>query len=144
MQLTHFTDLGIRVLMYLTESRSEPVKISEIAEQFKAPRNHLIKVVNKLAKLEWVLTTRGRNGGLQLAISPSSIKLGTIIRELEGCSQLIDCEGTDCRLRKGCQVKLFLDRGLNAFYEEMDRYTLADTVAGETGVQIINMHASFH
>ena len=48
MQLTHFTDLGIRVLMYLTESRSEPVKISEIAEQFKAPRNHLIKVVNKL------------------------------------------------------------------------------------------------
>ena len=92
MKLTSFTDLGIRVLMYLTQSKSELIKISEIAEQFQVPRNHLIKVVNKLAKLEWVLTTRGRNGGLQLAIAPSTITLAAIIKALEGCEQLINCD----------------------------------------------------
>jgi Rrf2 family nitric oxide-sensitive transcriptional repressor len=143
MQLTHFTDLGIRVLMYLTHSRSEPIKISEIAEQFQAPRNHLIKVVNKLAKLEWILTTRGRNGGLQLAIAPESITLATIIKKLESCHQLIDCESAHCNLRVGCQVKKFLDIGLKAFYEEMDRYTLADAVTGSTGKQIIKMHINY-
>jgi Rrf2 family nitric oxide-sensitive transcriptional repressor len=143
MQLTHFTDLGIRVLMYLTHSRPEPIKISEIVEQFQVPRNHLIKVVNKLAKLEWVLTTRGRNGGLQLAIAPTSLTLGTIIRQLEGCSQLIDCEKAKCKLSVGCQVKSFLDNGLKAFYEEMNRYTLADTVKGQTGSNIIKMHMSY-
>ncbi len=37
MQLTHFTDLGLRVLMYLThQKRDTPATISEIAEQFAA------------------------------------------------------------------------------------------------------------
>jgi Rrf2 family nitric oxide-sensitive transcriptional repressor len=143
MKLTSFTDLGIRVLMYLTQSKSELIKISEIAEQFQVPRNHLIKIVNKLAKLEWVLTTRGRNGGLQLAIAPSTITLATIIKALEGCEQLINCDESGCRLKIGCQVKQFLDKGLNAFYEEMDRYTLADTVAGVTGEQIIHMQLTY-
>ncbi|WP_286262181.1 RrF2 family transcriptional regulator [Thalassotalea atypica] len=143
MQLTHFTDLGIRVLMYLTYSRSEPVKISEIAEQFKVPRNHLIKVVNKLANLEWILTTRGRNGGLQLAVPPESITLATIIKALEECNQLIDCENALCRLRMGCQVKQYLDFGLKAFYDEMERYTLADSVTGQTGNKIIEMHVKY-
>ncbi len=143
MQLTKFTDLGLRVLMYLTQSRTELVKISEIAEQFQVPRNHLIKVVNKLAKLGWVMTTRGRTGGLQLAVAPDALTLKAIIVELEECNQLIDCEGAACQLRVGCQVKRILDIGLQAFYREMDRYTLADAVAGTTGSQLVAMHQSY-
>ena len=52
MQLTRFTDLGLRVLMYLTHrDREQSVTIAEIASQFSVPHNHLIKVVNRLGKL---------------------------------------------------------------------------------------------
>jgi Rrf2 family nitric oxide-sensitive transcriptional repressor len=47
MQLNRFTDLGLRVLMYLTHrDREQPVTISEIAERFEVSRNHLVKVVH--------------------------------------------------------------------------------------------------
>lgn len=58
MHITHFTDLGLRVLMYLAiGQRNEPVTISEIAEQFHVSRNHLVKVVHRLGQLQWVATT---------------------------------------------------------------------------------------
>ncbi len=140
MQLTQFTDLGIRVLLYLTQSRDEPIKIVEIAEQFQVPRNHLIKVVNRLAKLGWVQTTRGPKGGMRLGVKPESLTMADIIMELEGSRELIDCSKYHCQLRTGCQVKHILDVGLKAFYDSMRQYTLADAVAGQTGEQLIRMH----
>ena len=61
MQLTRFTDLSLRVLMYL--ARSDPQRTpggdgAEIASQFEVPHNHLIKVVNKLGKLGWIARAR--------------------------------------------------------------------------------------
>ena len=48
MQLTRFTDFGLRVLMYLTQCRDRPaaVTIPEIAARFDVSRNHLVKVVH--------------------------------------------------------------------------------------------------
>jgi len=141
MQLTHFTDLGLRVLMYLAHGdRPEPIKIIEIAEQFDVPRNHLIKVANKLGHLGWVETLRGRNGGLRLSITPANLSIGKVLRELEGCTQLIDCEASVCALRNGCRLKGILDLGLDVFYREMNKYTLADIVAEPTGGKIVEMH----
>ncbi|MBI1772584.1 MAG: Rrf2 family transcriptional regulator, partial [Burkholderiales bacterium] len=85
MQLTHFTDLGLRVLMYLShKDRQEPVTISEIATKFAISRNHLVKVVHFLAQKNWITTTRGKGGGMALAQDVKAYRLGSIIRELEG------------------------------------------------------------
>ena len=141
MQLTHFTDLGLRILMYLTHSdRPEPIRIIEIAEQFDVPRNHLIKVANKLNHLGWVQSTRGRNGGLRLSVEPASLSIGTVIRGLEGCKPLIDCEASVCILRSNCELKNVLALGLKAFYQEIDKFTLIDIVGEPTSSQIIAMH----
>ncbi|MGE8640842.1 MAG: RrF2 family transcriptional regulator, partial [Achromobacter sp.] len=69
MQLTRFTDFGLRVLMYLTQCRDRPaaVTIPEIAGRFDVSRNHLVKVVHFMAQREWVSTSRGKGGGLSLA-----------------------------------------------------------------------------
>ena len=69
MQLTKYTDFGLRVLMYLTQSdgRSTPVTVPEIAERFEVSRNHLVKVVHFLSQQGWIATTRGKGGGLRLA-----------------------------------------------------------------------------
>jgi len=127
--------------MYLTyRDRDDAVKIVEIAEQFEVPRNHLIKVANKLGKLGWVDATRGRNGGLRLAIAPSKLKIGEILKQVEGCTELIDCSKPACSLRGGCKLKGALDHGLSIFYDVMNNYTLEDIVGSPTGEKIAQMN----
>lgn len=144
MQLTKFTDLSFRVLMYLTHhDRLTPVTINEIAEQFSVPRNHLIKVVTRLNKLGWVFATRGRNGGLRLGVLSHQLKLGDILQELENTSSLIDCAKPPCVLKGQCHLKEILDNGLNVFYAHMNRFTLADIVNQKTQSAVIHLHERY-
>jgi len=146
MRLTRFSDIGLRVLIYLERAgeRPHPVTVAEIGKQFDIPLNHLVKVVGQLAKLGWVQATRGRNGGLRLAADPATLTIGQVLRKLEGeDDELVDCEGTDCALKLDCQLRGMLRAGMRAFYEAMDRYTLAHATAGTTGEQVVRMHRMF-
>lgn len=144
MQLTRFSDLGLRVLMYLAHlDRAEPVTIAEIATQFQVPTNHLTKVVNKLGHLGWVTTLRGRHGGLRLAQAPSQIRVGTVVQQMEGHEALVDCAGLDCVLAGRCLLQAALNAALRAFYDELNRHTLADVCGKRTGEAIIQLHRQF-
>jgi Rrf2 family nitric oxide-sensitive transcriptional repressor len=146
MRLTRFSDIGLRVLIYLERAgeRPHPVTVAEIGKQFDIPLNHLVKVVGQLAKLGWVQATRGRNGGLRLAADPATLTMGQVLRMLEGeDDELVDCDGTDCALKMDCQLRGMLRAGMRAFYEAMDRYTLAHATAGGTGEQVVRMHRMF-
>lgn len=139
MQLTQFTDLGLRVLLYLShQQREQAVTISEIADVFEISRNHLVKVVHFMAQQGWLITTRGKGGGLALAHPLNWYRLGSIIKSLEELHELIDCNAYPCGLRGRCQLKGILDEALAAMFKVLDRYTLADAVA-EPSQQVIVM-----
>ena len=144
MQLTRFTDLGLRVLMYLTQpARTDPVTNAEIAAQFHVPHNHVIKVVNKLGKLGWVTTRRGRGGGIVLGVAADALRIGDVLRGLEQAEQLINCAEPPCVLRGGCRLKHALDVGLTSFYDAMNRYTLAEVSGQRTGVKLAALHRNY-
>lgn len=142
MHLTRFSDIGLRVLMYLSRAKLEsaPVTVAEIAMQFELSNNHLVKVVGHLARTGWIQTMRGRQGGLRLAADPASLKIGMVLRELEGDVELVDCDAMACCLKQNCVLRHALEAGLRAFYTAMDGYTLADISGGSTGEQIVRMH----
>lgn len=144
MRLTRFSDIGLRVLMYLArESRSPSITVAEVATQFDIPHNHLVKVVGAMAKFGWIDAVRGRNGGIRLAAGPGEIRIGVVLRALEGDQEAVDCEGIGCRLAGDCALRDALRRGIEAFYKSMDDYTLADIVGGNTGEHIVAMHRIF-
>lgn len=144
MKLTRFSDIGLRVLMYLAkETRTPPVTVSEVAQQFDVPHNHLVKVVGAMAKMGWIDAVRGRNGGIRLAIDADALRIGGVLRLLEGDTEAIDCEGIGCRLSGDCRLRNVLRLGIEAFYNAMDEYTLADIVSGNTGEHIVMMHRTF-
>lgn len=145
MRVTRFSDIGLRVLIYLAgaDKHRAPATVAEISKQFDIPANHLVKVVGQMARVGWIQTLRGRNGGLLLQTDPKSLRLGTVLRELEGDAELVDCEGQQCRLSKDCGLRGALAAGLRAFYDAMDGYTLADVSGGAIGEQIITMHRDF-
>ena len=145
MRLTRFSDFGLRVLIYLARAGAtrSPVTVAEIGAQFEIPVNHLVKVVGHLARAGLVTATRGRNGGLRLAADPATLKIGAVLRELEGDAELVDCVGTACRLSDDCQLRGALMVGMRAFYDALDCYTLAQITQGGTGEQIVRMHRAF-
>jgi len=144
MQITKFTDLGLRVLMYLShEVDGSVVTIQEIAQQFNVPKNHLVKVVTRLNKLNWISTTRGRTGGLKLGANANQLKLGNILKELENKTTLINCNEPPCALTGRCNLKEILDHGLKNFYEEMNKYTLQSIVDKKTQLAVIELHQRY-
>lgn len=128
MQLTRHTDYSLRILLYLG-SINTPVTISHIASSFGISKNHLVKVAHRLGKLGFITTTRGRTGGLALALPPDEISLGQVVRAMEPGFVIVECFDTQsntCAISDVCRLKNVLSEANKAFLEALDNYTLAD------------------
>ena len=127
MQLKRFTDIGLRVLLYLSmRPRDESVSISLLAERLNWNKALVVKVSHYLVQQGWVASVRGRAGGLTLALPPEHFRLGQTVRALEGTDPLINCAEPACPLHARCGLVGLLDEASEAFYAYLDRYTLAD------------------
>lgn len=141
MQLTRFTDLGLRVLMYLCDvDAAQATTIAEVSERFDVAHHHLTKVAQFMGQQGWLVNVRGKRGGMRLARPAADYRLGELVRTLERRNELINCEQPPCILRGSCALKGLLNQGEQAFYAELDRYTLRDTLAGRTGEAIVTLH----
>jgi Rrf2 family nitric oxide-sensitive transcriptional repressor len=144
MQLTRFTDFSLRTLIYLaiqpTDSR---VSLQEICDHFNMPRNHLIRISQKLSQLGYVATRRGQKGGLSLARDAGDINLGRVVREMENHLDPIPCAEIDCPISNRCQLQGILERARDAFLAELDRYSLADLAkSGAYIIELLNIPRS--
>lgn len=130
MRLTVFTDYSLRVLLVLASRSDALVTIREVASAFEISDAHLTKVTHTLGKTGWVETVRGRSGGMRLAIDPRQLRLGRVVRQLESDFALVECLGPDnhCVLTGGCGLADAIVLAAEAFFRELDRFTLADLV----------------
>ena len=132
MQLNRFTDWGIRVLMYLGSIEGPSVTIARLAEDLQVSKNHLVKVVHFMAQQQWLLTSRGKSGGIALAKRPEDYAIGDVVRVLEQNSvngeRLINCQQPPCVLLPACGLPFILQQALEQFYQFLNQYNLADVV----------------
>ncbi len=131
MQLTQYTDYSLRVLIYLANKTEGLATVSEIADYHGISRNHLVKVIHNLATKGFILTTRGRNGGMVLSRPPSKIILGDVIRNTEPNFDIAECfNNADncCVITPNCGLKSIFREAQMGFINAMDKYTLSDAV----------------
>ena len=128
MQLTHYTDYGLRVLIFLSiQDSARRVTITDIAQRFSIPRNHLVKVVHQLGKLNFIHTSRGKNGGIKLGMDATDIRIGDVVRKMESRLDVVDCDSpSPCPIRPECELKSILQQAGEAFLSVLDQYTIAD------------------
>ena len=129
MRLSEYTDYSLRVLMYCAANPERLVTIAELAEQHQVSRNHLMKVVNDLARQGLLATTRGRGGGLRLLPKPADIRVGDVVRRSETDFRLVECfdgASNTCSLTPDCRLKGVFGSALAAYLQVLDSTTLAD------------------
>lgn len=131
MQLTLYTDYSLRVLIYLGTRPNYQATITEIAQSYKISRNHLVKVVHNLGAIGYITTSRGRGGGMMLALPPEQINIGAVVRKTEPNFNLVECfeeQSNTCPISPSCALIKALRVARNAFLEVLDQYTLAAVV----------------
>ena len=131
MRLTQYTDYSLRVLIYLAYKPDRMATITELADFYKISRNHLVKVVHNLGLQGYIVTTRGKNGGLKLAHPANEIVIGDVVRKMEPDFELLECfnETTDhCVITRSCMLKSVLFSARDNFLAQLDQYTVADAI----------------
>ena len=129
MRLTDYTDYTLRVLMFCALNPERSITIAELAESHAVSKNHLMKIVNDLARQGLLQTTRGRGGGLRLLKRAADINIGDVVRHTETDFRLVECFDVShnaCTLTAHCQLKHVFKTALQSYLAELDKVTLAD------------------
>ncbi|AMK23043.1 Rrf2 family transcriptional regulator [Sphingomonas histidinilytica] len=132
MKLTLFTDYSMRVLLYLAARPDRLCSIAEVARAYGISQNHLMKVVNELARSGYIKSERGRFGGIRLGKAPEEINIGALVRHTEDGFDLVDCGS--CVIARACGLTGVLKEALAAFLGVLDGYTLSDLMTNRQDI----------
>lgn len=129
MQLTRYTDYGLRILIYLALlPKGERASIDEISGVYGISRNNVNKIVHQLGKTKVIQTKRGKGGGFLLGLPPEEINVGEMVVLMENTLQVVDCTTQACRILPACKLKGALNLATIAFVDTLKGYTLADLI----------------
>jgi len=129
MRLMSFTDYGLRMLMRMASEPGRVFSTAELSGEFGLPRNHLIKIIQRLSRGGLVETRRGSGGGAVMARDPDTIRIGDVVRLLEEGQAMVQCFSAGnglCTIESCCRLKVRLRSAETAFLNELNRSTLAD------------------
>lgn len=145
MRLTVMSDYAMRLLMYVAQHPARLCTISEVARAYAISEAHLMKITHQLALAGWLETVRGKGGGMRLATPPDQINLGAVVRGIEPDFAIVEClsGNTACQLNNSCQLTGIMNGALQSFMSHLNRYTLADLLAQDTGSETTQT-VSFH
>ncbi|WP_136439649.1 RrF2 family transcriptional regulator [Pacificoceanicola onchidii] len=138
MRLTTRTNLAARILMACAINPDRLLRTAEIADLCNCSTNHTAHVVQRLNAAGFLWTTRGRTGGIRLALPVNQISIGDVFRLFEAdipFAECFDAETNTCPLSATCRLRNYITRALEAFYHELDMVTLDDLVRGNCGLQ---------
>lgn len=143
MQITRYTDYSLRVLIYLAINNQRLSTINEIAQSYDISKNHLMKIVQQLNIEEYIVAIRGKNGGIKLNKTPSDINIGTLVRNIEDKTKLIECfgAGNQCVITPSCQLKQIFAKAQQSFYKTLDAYTLQDLLGDKNPENLLDLLA---
>ena len=132
---------GLKALAHLaTLDPGQMAQAVEIAEANSIPKKFLDAILGELRNAGIVHSRKGPGGGYRLARAPAEIKIGRVIRVIDGPLAPIACASRtayqpcrDCRDIKACTVRLTMTKVRDAMSDVLDRMTVADMVAISEG-----------
>lgn len=131
MKLTTRGQYASRAMLDLAEHYGDgAVAIEEIARRQEVPRKYLERLLLDLKAAGLVQSIRGRQGGYRLALPPSEITIGAVVRAMEGPIAPIACvdedapKPCDCPRADTCGLRMVWAEVRDAIAGVLDNATL--------------------
>ena len=140
MRLTRQTNYAVRILMYCAANDGNLSRVPDIAEAYGLSEAYLFKILKPMMDVKIIESVRGRNGGIRLAKDAADITLFDVVRVTEENFALAECfddENSDCPLIDSCGFNSALREALNAFFEVLGKYTIADMVDARPNINFL-------
>lgn len=132
--LTNKGKYGLKAMVHLAGlEEGRLAQVPDIASSCNISKKFLDQILAELRHAGLVFSRKGKTGGYALAKSPTDIKVGHIIRVLDGPLAPIACASVtayrpceDCEDERQCSVRLTMQRARDALSNVLDNQTLAD------------------
>lgn len=138
MKLSKRGEYALRILIRLgisAELGHPLVSIGELAEAERIPQNFLEHILLQLRNAGYLQSKRGVNGGYALARPADRIRLGEVIRLLDGTLAPVSCVSRmhyapcTCPDEDHCGLRMVMSDVREAMAAVLDRTTVADVAA---------------
>ena len=131
--LTNKGKYGLKALVYLAElPPGQLALVNDIAVANNIPKKFLDAILGELRNAGFVQSRKGKGGGYRLARLPEDIRVGSIVRVLDGplapypCASRTRYEACDDCDVTTCQVRHIMLDVREAIAEVLDHKTLAE------------------
>lgn len=127
-------EYGVRAMVALGRAYgAKPLPLVEIARRESLPAAYLEQVMALLRRAGLVVSHRGAHGGYTLARPPTEIRMGEVVRALEGPIAPMICASEEpgdqaCVYEDGCGTRVLWLRLRDSIASVLDSTTLADLV----------------
>jgi Rrf2 family protein len=146
--LTKKGKYGLKAMVHLAGLEPGGIaQVAEIAESNSISKKFLDHILTELRNAGFVYSKKGRGGGYALARPAKEIRVGAIIRVLDGPLAPIACASvtafrpcTDCNDLRACAVRLVMIEARNAVADLLDNRTLAELRAQTNPRELANMY----
>jgi len=132
--LTKKGKYGLKAMVHLAgRLPGEPSLVTEIATSNEIPKKFLDTILGELRNAGFVNSKKGKGGGYTLARPAHEIRVGHIVRVLDGPLAPIQCASKtsyrrcdDCTDERRCGVRLVMLEAREAISRVLDNRTLAE------------------
>ena len=137
MQLSKKAEYALRAMIHLgmaAELRQPTVSGADLADSNRLPLKFVERILQELREAGYIETRRGKLGGYALARDAAGIRMGDIVRLIEGRLAPISCasetayERCSCPDEDHCGLRMLMIDVRNAIAGILDRYSVAQVV----------------
>jgi len=131
MKLSTKGEYGLRAMFDLAQRHgSGPISLKSVAARQEISEHYLEQLIAVLRKVGLVKSIRGAQGGYMLGREPEDIKVGDIIRALEGPIAPMDCvneeDPEECSRSGSCITRNIWRKVRDSISDVLDSITLQD------------------
>lgn len=120
---------ALRIMLDLASHIGETSKLKDIAARQELSEKYIEQIIAVLNKAGYVRSTRGAQGGYQLAKAPQEYSVGMILRLTEGSLAPVEClseNALPCDRTVTCATVEIYRRIYDAVNQVIDNTTLQD------------------
>ena len=133
MRLSTRSEYGLRALVSIVHRQGDqPVPLRVIAEEEEISEQYLEQIFVELRRAGFVVSVRGAKGGYRLARPPEDIRIGDVVRLLEGSLAPYEClegEGTSCVRQDRCYTRKIWQRLQETIEDTLGQMSLAEAAS---------------